>query len=450
MQRLATACRLLLVCFVGALSRPAIACADGALPDSLGVLLPLDHPQQIMIATNFGLLSSADTGKTWRLACEEAIGFGAALYQLGPPPEDRIFTVTVAGTSTSSDMGCGWEQFTSLDRPTDIFPDPSDAQHVMAIARASAPDGSAPPVAVFESKDAGRTYGEPLFIAPASAYVTGVEIARSKPSTIYITMTQFDADKNHPYIVRSTDGGAHWTQIELEPSIGMLLPRILGIDWEDEKRVYLRLGSTGMDQFAVYDDDAGSVSITQEFDASMSAFLRREDRSLIVATRTGEAFVSHDRGESFTVLNGAPHLRGLGERDGVLYAATDNVTDGFAVAVSKDDAKTWQPLLRFQDIQGPLECGNIAETCAMPWALLKAAIEMPGGPEEGFDAGVPPETSPPDASPSAKASNPRGGGGCAIAGRARNDRGWLGLALVALVGAALRARRVHRRWRLRR
>jgi hypothetical protein len=48
--------------------------ANGAFPDSMGILLPVDQPNVIIATTNFGLLVSEDAGATFGWICEEAIG----------------------------------------------------------------------------------------------------------------------------------------------------------------------------------------------------------------------------------------------------------------------------------------------------------------------------------------------------------------------------------------
>ena len=80
--------------------------------------------------------------------------------------------------------------------------------------------------------------------------MTGIEVAAADAKTLYVSLTQFEGRNSHPYLVRSHDRGATWNMVALEPSIGMQLPRILGIDKDDAKRVYLRLGSTQKDHSA--------------------------------------------------------------------------------------------------------------------------------------------------------------------------------------------------------
>ena len=69
----------------------ARAWANGAFPDSSAILLSADRPDQIILATNFGLIISEDDGQTWSWTCEQAATVSGALYQVGPPPQEDYF-----------------------------------------------------------------------------------------------------------------------------------------------------------------------------------------------------------------------------------------------------------------------------------------------------------------------------------------------------------------------
>src|SRR5258706_13872277 len=99
----------------------------------------------------------------------------------------------------------------------------------------------------------------------------------------------------------------------------------------------------------------------------MSAFLRRSDGALIVGTQQSGAFISTDGGKSFSAWPNAPHLRALGERDGLLYAVANNAMDGYAVATSADGGAGWRPLGTFAAIKGPLAVGGIPNASQRPW-----------------------------------------------------------------------------------
>ncbi len=138
--------------------------ADGAFPDSIGILLPSDQLNKIIAATNFGLLVSDDNGASWAWVCEEAIGLNAFIYQQGAAPNDLLLAVTLDGLKYSSDFGCTWNRSggtVSSVYVYDAFPDPVAALHAYALVRRSLPDGG-----VYEqlhdSLDGDQTFGLPL------------------------------------------------------------------------------------------------------------------------------------------------------------------------------------------------------------------------------------------------------------------------------------------------
>ena len=68
--------------------------ADGAFPNSLSILTPAQLPNETLLATNFGLVMSFDHDQTWIWSCEQQpLNSFATLYQMGPPPLNRIYAV---------------------------------------------------------------------------------------------------------------------------------------------------------------------------------------------------------------------------------------------------------------------------------------------------------------------------------------------------------------------
>jgi hypothetical protein len=129
---------------------------------------------------------------------------------------------------------------------------------------------------------------------------------------------------------------------------------------------------------------------------------------------------------------------GLAERGGVLYVAGKNYSDGWALATSRDEGVTIQPLSRYEDVHGVRPCaqGVCSAACAFVasqgvWvndvctgALLDAGVSVDGG----------------------KPPPPPGGCGCAAGAAA--TCGGAGSALVAglaLALALLSSRRRHAR-----
>jgi MYXO-CTERM domain-containing protein len=418
------------------LAVPQAARADGAFPDSLGILLPQDQPHRIMASTNFGLAVSDDDGSSWNFVCEEAIGTFATLYQVGPPPDDRLFAVTVDGVMESADNGCSWDRaHGAVIVPSDVFADPSDPQRVLVVSQ-TATDGGEPAQAVFESTDGGKSFDRSRFAVQPNSYITGVEIAQSDPQTVYVTT--YDTQPIRPSVVRSSDGGASWKAHSLAVALGPVLVRILAVDPRNSDIVYLRtLDNSSTDQLAIYDDATGTARVALVLQHPMSAFLRRSDGALMVGTRDGGAYVSTDDGKSFSMLAHAPHLRALGERDGVLYAVADDTKDGFAVGASRDQGASWQALMRFEDIKGPLACGDLPSRCAIAWMNFLAALEMSkqdaGSPR--IDAGAV------DGGHRSGKRAATAGCGCRTPGSPEHERAWPWAVLGLLASASVLRRR---------
>jgi len=344
---------------VGSRSTPAHA--DGAFPDSFAPLLPRTRPHQILLATNFGLVSSDDDGASWAYACELPDSAYGRLYNLGAPPAERIYAVATAGLVASDDGGCRWTVGGGALAGAvvvDAFPDPQDDPHLLAIAAAA----GARDLAVYESRDAGISFRGPLFAAPSGAVLTGVELAAGSPGTIYLSFYQTPGI--HPRLARSSDGGASWRTADLEPALGTAVPFLAAVDPVAADTVYLRLSGRRSNE-----DAYEALAITRDAGASwatplvlpggtLTSFFRRADGTLLATGATAGAAVAHrsiDGGASFAPWRLAIHPRGFAERGGLLYAATDNLADGFALA-SSADGEAWTGLMRFQDITAVRAC----------------------------------------------------------------------------------------------
>ena len=72
------------------------------------MLLPADRPDEILLATNFGIIQSADGGGSWQWTCERPETSMSVLYGLGAPPaiasmefRERALTVRVKPESAN-------------------------------------------------------------------------------------------------------------------------------------------------------------------------------------------------------------------------------------------------------------------------------------------------------------------------------------------------------------
>jgi hypothetical protein len=350
---------------------PELARANGAFPESQALLLPADRPLEIVLATNFGLVISEDGGASWQWTCERPETSMGALYGLGPPPDDRLFSLSPdVGLAVSSDGSCSWRRsggaLTAL-LASDYFPDPTDPTRVLAVAGPAADAGAGPP-AVYVSRDRGETFDSlPSFTAPDGAALTGVEVARNDPRIVTLAMLLPGA---HPALVRSVDGGASWTMIDVEAALGPNLFRIVAVDPIDPDVVVLRVLAPGGDVLAITHDGGTSfVTPVTVPGGSLSAYLRLASGTLLVAglvrsvtdagiVATGFAWRSIDGGLTFQdwTLTPQPRLLALAERAGRLYLAGMNYADRWAIAISTDEGATIQPLATYDQVSAIKAC----------------------------------------------------------------------------------------------
>ena len=201
---------------VGFRRRPGgVARANNGIPGSLGVLLPLDKPQEIGLATTFGLILSDDGGAELGLDLRAARHVdGQRLHRRSRRrPIGSTRSRSLTGLSFSDDESCGWQSAGGAlagQKVSDFFTDPSDPMRVLAAASPATDGGGAALASVYASTDGGATFGAtPLYTAPAGASIVGIEIARSDPQVIYLTYVTATQHRLRPGLVRSADGGAH-------------------------------------------------------------------------------------------------------------------------------------------------------------------------------------------------------------------------------------------------
>jgi len=207
--------------------------------------------------------------------------------KVGPAPADPVVASTSVGIVSSRDTGCTWAVGSGGFPPQnadDVFPDPTDASHVLAIGYGSVDGGVE--YGVYSSTDGGRTFAStPTYLAPVHVVLTGVEIARSSPGTLYIAMFQ----SGHPSIVRSTNGGTSFTTFDLSAMVTAPLG-IAAVDPVTSTTLYLRANTSPQDSLAISIDGGMTVRLAVQLSAAMSAFLRRADGTLLVTSVDGKGF----------------------------------------------------------------------------------------------------------------------------------------------------------------
>jgi len=345
---------LALLAAAGPIFWSGAARADGAFPNSLSILTPAQLPNETLLATNFGLVMSFDHDQTWIWSCEQPLNSFATLYQMGPPPLNRIYAVSPTSLITTDDSSCTWNA--SASGAVDAFVDPTNPNRVLAVVAKSVDAGSI--YTVVESADAGATFPQLRYTAAAGDHITGVEIAHSDPQTVYLTLTSGTAYT--PKVAVTGNGGTSWTLHDLSTTLpaGTYSIRLVSVDPTNPKTLILRVGSSAGEALAVSTDGGAAAATPLTFPGGVfTAFARMPSGSLIaggVVGTTNVGYRSTNGGVSFSQLPAVPFtFKAMSARGTTLYAALDNMSDAFAIETSGDEGTTWQPLMRFnKDVDG--------------------------------------------------------------------------------------------------
>ncbi len=452
--------------------------ADGSVPEARQILLPAERPEQIILATNFGLIFSEDSGKTWLFSCARGLGAYAGPYLLGAQTPHRLFAMTNAGLIHSDDDSCGWQA--PADTWSDLLPfafalDPSSAQRVYAIAvpRDDLGNGDS----IYVSDDAGLSFGKPKFTSPARSALLSVLVAPGRPRRLFATL--FLTPENHPVLLRSDDAGEHWEMgADLVEALGENPFELLAIDPLDENTLFVRILGPTAETLATSHDGGLSFVQSASIPGKLNAFLELASGTLIVVGTAGTDAVGYrstDGGHSFEAWDRAPHGHALAERNGKLYVAGDSFADGYAIAESDDEGAHLRPLTGFKQVQAVKSCvaDVCAESCAYyagiglwPKAVCGAASTPPaatgaeldataaasatGGDQDGGSApATPADAGAPSADPTGDSSQRRiSGGSCACElayGRRRRADDWTALLVAGSMAVVRRkGRRANR------
>jgi hypothetical protein len=378
---------------------PHRARADGAFPNGQGVLVPADRPDEIILATNFGLVSTEDGGRTWLWSCEQAATSYGHLYQMGPAPAHRLFAVANSKLVFSDDGACDWQTAggaLATQLVEDLFVDPNDGARVLAAGLGTG--GVSAVYTVLESRDGGATFDRTLYTGAAGDLVTGLEIAASDPMTIDVALSA--GASAAPTLARSTDGGATWALTDLTSALGAGQVRIVAIDPTNADRVFLRALRAAGDALAIATGGGATVAVPLAFEAgSLVAFVRTAAGTVLAAgTSYGDPVLyrSADDGATFAPVGGAPPILALAARAGTFTAATDTTLVPFAEATSTDDGATWTPGMALADVAAIAPC--VMSACQTDCAARAAKRQWPAS----ICAAAPPPANPRDAGTDAK------------------------------------------------
>lgn len=428
---------------------PRSAQAHGGLPSSHQILR---NPQTDTYYVNvlYWGIWVGKPGGPWKVLCEEDIN-GNRLRRIGVSADGVIYATDLQGITVSSDRGCSFKQQTTGELATlpstDVATDPQDGAvaYVTTAASGAAMNG------LFVTRDRGSSFMRVTGLSsPAGRQFLSVRIAPSTPRSLYVT-SRMSATPYAPMIHRSTDGGNTFTDLpisyQLDGTTTPLVTEVLAVDPRNTMVVYVRAYSeTRHALLRSTDGGATFTEILKQDGVSAPLGQSRGIDDVAIDTARGQVFVATatgiykgaDAGGAATLtlqkMGNLSQARCVAVFDGAVFACSSQFApDSAAVGRSSDGSAPFESVLDYTQTVGPIDCPAgtpVGDNCPTTWQMYKSQLGVGVTPGDGGMGPGPME-------------DPSGGCGCVMGHNVENRAaGALAAISAALVlSAYLRRRR---------
>lgn len=379
------------------------AAANGRPAGTSTINFRLGNEQDIAAGMTFGMVRSHDGGQTWHWMCEDAIKYGG-MYDpdYAYTSDGSLFATTFDGSLVNRD-GCtfvatpfGAKFVSSVTRG------PDNALYMGLVHPADATMSDPGDAKIYKSTDNGVTFPASAEPAAVGIWWSSIEVAPSDAQRVYLSGYRLSGGDRIFELYRSTDGGTSYAPMTLT---GLTYSRnstieIVGVSALDPDHLYTRI--TFQNEAAISDALFRSTDAGQTWTEILArpadlAFVVRANGDLVAGSKDAELLVSRSpsNGAAWESIANPPHINCLVENTaGEVWACTQNFgipgvpTDNAGIMKSTDLA-TWTPVLRFQDLQGPVDCpaGTLQRdrcqgdgTPLAQWCALRAQFGITGNP----------------------------------------------------------------------
>lgn len=389
-----TPCWRLLLVLLTLRALPALAHAG--LPETSNASVRRGNENDFILGASFGAVISRDHGQTWRWICPEGMGIGAWR------PE-RYFWLTggsiVAATGSalvrSTDNGCTWTSHPYFKDTwvTNVDVHPTDERIMYATTgRPTVANG------IFRSDDGGETW-RPITTLTTDVRYTAIRIAASDPQRLYASGQDLSGAL---FLSRSDDGGQTWTRLP-QPLTQFQRPYdliLLLVSEASPDVLWARVSAQGFSYLLKSTDGGATLTSQMEtVDVIVGAEASADGNTVWVST---PVHMYRGKGaEPFAELP-LPNGNACALRVGsTLYGCGSSWVHDWALASSRDEGTTWEPIFGLTGIQGSHVCPTgtpVEEFCPSRWPQLAAILGAPTYGDGGVDlpdAGAPDTGEPP-------------------------------------------------------
>lgn len=386
--------------------------ANGRYPLADQLVAASSDPAHLVVRTTFGLLDSADGGKSFTWTCEKAIGyFGAEDPPIALTGRGTTLVASSRGISVSTDHGCSWRQNPGLAGTwygvdvTALPHAPASAIALMSTYRDGAYTSS-----VLQTVDDGASWQQVGRELPLDFVATTLEVAGPNSEIVYVSGR--DTIRQEASVLRSDDAGLTWIQSYLGIK-GSFALFIGAVDPNDPNVVYVRAEIAGQGHVLVSRDGAATFEpIYQQEGGVLGLALSGDGTTLAVGAPGAGVHVASTSTFAFEKASplGAYCLAWVGAD---LLMCGKEALDSFSIAVSHDRGATFTPILHLSDV-APRACeaGSTAQTtCGEFWGAVALSI--------GADAGTSTDASALRGPTLVADGGPKSGCGCSLAARDR-------------------------------
>lgn len=347
--------------------------ANGRFPQASLVAFQPADPAHLAVTTTFGVLTSRDAGRTFSWTCEYVIGLenqedpSVAITQQG-----ATVLGTFGGIVTSLD-GCDYGRAPELigQIVVDVASSRAVRGQVFALRSLGLGDAQYDSV-LLRSDDDGQSWSSVGPALPLGFRPLTVDVAPSDPNRVYVSGRLDRTGAYASELLRSEDGGLSYRALPIPETADQRLAYIAAVHPTDAEQVFVRV-----------DDPAGTI-VWRSVDggSTFERLFSGMGRLLGFALSPDGSEVALGGPADGIWVGGA--TGGLEQRSllGVtclgwstegLYACADAATAGFSIGVSRDAGTSFERLLAFAELCGPVGCGPgtaVSAECPRDWEVV--------------------------------------------------------------------------------